>query len=134
MWRNGGRFCSVMSRSSTSLEATGFAMYVDRMYGLLTDWKTLSFTVLPDNSETWRRQCNGMGMFFACGLGPIHRIDGIMGRFMYNNFLKDVMLPYAEWNMPLKWIFQQDNNPKHTVQVVKQWYKDKQTVVVDWLP
>lgn len=74
------------------------------------------------------------GCFSANGLGPIHRIDGIMDRFMYNNILKDVMLPYAEWNMPLKWIFQQDNDPKHTAKVVKQWFKDNQIMVMDWPP
>ncbi len=32
----------------------------------------------------------------------------------YIKILKKVMLPYAEEEMPLKLVFQQDNNPKHT--------------------
>jgi transposase len=74
------------------------------------------------------------GCFSSHGLGPIHRINGIMNCFGYNNILRDVMLPYAEWNMPIKWIFQQDNDPKHTAKVVKQWFNDNQIVVMDWPP
>lgn len=71
------------------------------------------------------------GCFSANGLGPIHRIDGIMDRFMYINILKDVMLPYAEWNMPIKWTFQQDNDPKHTANMVKQWFNDNHISVME---
>ena len=74
------------------------------------------------------------GCFSASGLGPIHRNDGIMDRFMYKNILKDVMLPHAEWNMPIKWVFQQDNDPKHTAKVVKQWFQDNHLSVMDWPP
>ena len=74
------------------------------------------------------------GCFSANGLGPIHRNDGIMDRFMYKNILKDVMLPHAEWNMPIKWVFQQDNDPKHTAKIVKQWFQDNHLSVMDWAP
>ncbi len=36
-----------------------------------------------------------------------------MDQFEYIKIIKEVMLPYAEEEMPLEWVFQQDNNPKH---------------------
>lgn len=36
------------------------------------------------------------------GIGPIHKINGIMDRFMFRDILKDVMFPYAGEEMPLK--------------------------------
>uniref|UniRef100_A0A3Q3WRV3 Tc1-like transposase DDE domain-containing protein n=1 Tax=Mola mola TaxID=94237 RepID=A0A3Q3WRV3_MOLML len=49
-------------------------------------------------------------MIWACfsyyGVGPIYRIPGIMDQFAYVKILEE--------DMPLKWVFQQDNDPKHT--------------------
>lgn len=72
------------------------------------------------------------GCFSGHGIGPIHRIDGIMDRFMYKDILQDVMLPHAEEEMPLKWIFQHDNDPKHTAKCVKEWLSVKKIEVLDW--
>lgn len=71
------------------------------------------------------------GCFSGQGIGPIHKIDGIMDRFMYRDILKDVILPYAE-EMPLKWTFQQDNDPKHTSKVVKEWFQNNLIEVLRW--
>lgn len=72
------------------------------------------------------------GCFSGQGIGPIHKIDGIMDRFMYRDILKDVILPYAEEEMPLKWTFQQDNDPKHTSKVVKEWFQNNLIEVLRW--
>ena len=39
------------------------------------------------------------------GVGPIHRINGIMDRFVYCDTLKEKMVPYADDNMPLLYTF-----------------------------
>lgn len=72
------------------------------------------------------------GCFSGQGIGPIHKINGIMDRFVYKEILQTVMLPYAEEEMTLKWKFQQDNDPKHTAKVVKEWFNINQIDVMEW--
>jgi hypothetical protein len=72
------------------------------------------------------------GAFSGNGMGPIHRINGIMDRFVYKEILSSQMLPYARQKMPKKWIFQQDNDPKHTSRVVKEWFQLRKVKVMDW--
>lgn len=42
------------------------------------------------------------GCFYGQGIVPIHKIEGIMDRFMYFDILKDVILTYADEEMPLQ--------------------------------
>ena len=42
------------------------------------------------------------GCFSYYGVGPIYRIPGIMDQFEYIKILEEIMLPYAEKEMPLK--------------------------------
>lgn len=65
-------------------------------------------------------------------LGPVHQIVDKMDRFMYRDILETKMLPYAEWHMPLRWVFQQDNDPKHTSKLVKDWFNANRIQVLDW--
>ena len=42
------------------------------------------------------------------------------------------MLPYAEDDMSLKWIFQHENDPDHTALSVNPWISTKNLNVLDW--
>lgn len=72
------------------------------------------------------------GGFSWYGVGPITRIEGIMDQLAYKNILMNIMLPYAEEDMPLKWKLVQDNDPKHTAKSVKKWISDNKIEVVPW--
>lgn len=72
------------------------------------------------------------GCFSGFGIGPLHNIIGTMDRFMYRDILKNVMLPYVEEQMPLRFQFQQDNDPKHSSKLVKEFFNVEQIPVLKW--
>ena len=62
------------------------------------------------------------GCFSRDGVGPLHRVEGIMDRFVYKDIVEKTMLPFAKRQMPRVWIHQQDNDPKHTSNHFKEWF------------
>lgn len=72
------------------------------------------------------------GCFSGNGVGPLHEIDGIMDRFVYRDILQNVMYPYADEEMPIRWVYQHDNDPKHTAKVVKSWLQEHNVSVLNW--
>lgn len=59
------------------------------------------------------------GHFSSFEIGLLYKnICGKMDSFEYQNILKNVMLPYAKLEMPVNFVFQHDNDPKHTAIVV----------------
>lgn len=75
---------------------------------------------------------NVWGCFSYYGTGPIFWIKETMNAQIYVNILETVMLPFAEENMPLKWVFQQDNDPKHTSKLAKKWFSEQKIEVLEW--
>lgn len=72
------------------------------------------------------------GSFSYNGVGPIHQIRGIMDKHVYVGISEEVMLPYAELNMPPKCVFQQDNDPQHTSKLAKEWFRVNGVEVMSW--
>lgn len=72
------------------------------------------------------------GAFRLGQIGPLHRIEGTMDGPGYCNILKDVLLPHVRRGMPPGWIFQQDNDPKHTSGVASDFFKSKKIRLLEW--
>lgn len=72
------------------------------------------------------------GCFSWYGVGPIFLIKDVMDQHRYAEILQDVMLPHAEWEMPLRWQFMHDNDPKHTSKKVQKWLVDNKVTVMKW--
>uniref|UniRef100_A0A8R1EK00 Na_H_Exchanger domain-containing protein n=1 Tax=Caenorhabditis japonica TaxID=281687 RepID=A0A8R1EK00_CAEJA len=66
------------------------------------------------------------------GLGPLHRIRGNMDRFVYEQILQNVMLPFARASLKVRYSFQQDNDSKHTSNHIKTaWAQIPQSVLTN---
>lgn len=73
------------------------------------------------------------GCFSAQGTGLLHRINGRMDGAMYRKILSENLLPSArKLKMGRGWVFQQDNDPKHTAKATKEWLKKKHIKVMEW--
>ncbi|KAI4883021.1 hypothetical protein NFI96_000722 [Prochilodus magdalenae] len=56
------------------------------------------------------------------GTGQLHGIDGKMNGAMYHKILGDNLLASARaLKMGRGWVFQHDNDPKHTAKETKEW-------------
>jgi len=72
------------------------------------------------------------GIFSAQGVGPLVEIIGTMNAAIYKDILRKNLLTYAEEKMPQDWIFQQDNDPKHTSKMLKEWFANTNIEVLSW--
>lgn len=72
------------------------------------------------------------GCFSGCGVGPVRKIEGIMDQFQYKNILEETMIPYTDDHLPVTWIFQHDNDPKHTARSVKSFLSEQRVTMLDW--
>ena len=62
------------------------------------------------------------GCMSANGTGNFHCIDGNLDQLGYNNILKaNVKQSAAKLGLGRNFIFQQDNDPKHTAQINREW-------------
>ncbi len=79
------------------------------------------------------------GCFSAHGIGPLHRIEGIMNAEGYARILDQHLIrtfrkfwPRNRRRQGVEWTFQQDNDPKHVSRVATEWFEDHQVRVLPW--
>ncbi|GFX80987.1 transposable element Tc1 transposase [Trichonephila clavipes] len=64
----------------------------------------------------------GWGCMVATGVGNLFIIGGIMNQYSYLNTLKNnLSLSSSKLGLDGFFTFQQDNEPKHTPRVVREW-------------
>ncbi len=78
------------------------------------------------------------GCMAANGVGNIEFIDGIMVKEVYEGILDRNLLSSAAKlgfnSAKRKFIFQHDNDPKHTAGLIKQFFTKKRIKKLDWPP
>ncbi|KAJ4944304.1 hypothetical protein JOQ06_012848 [Pogonophryne albipinna] len=67
------------------------------------------------------------------GTGRLIRVKERMNGAMYREILSDNLLPSARaLKMKRGWVFQHDNDPKHTAWATKEWLRKKHFKVLEW--
>ncbi len=73
------------------------------------------------------------GCFSAKGTGWLHCIEGRMVGAMYREILANNLLPSVRaLTMGRGWVFQHDNDPKHTARATKEWLGKKHFKILEW--
>ena len=73
------------------------------------------------------------GCFAAEGIGALHNIDCIMMKEDDLDILKQhLKTSVRKLKLGRKWVFQMDNDPKHTYKVVAKWLKDNKAKILEW--
>ncbi|KAI3354907.1 hypothetical protein L3Q82_004701 [Scortum barcoo] len=67
------------------------------------------------------------------GPGRLIRVKERMNGAMYREILSENLLPSARaLKMKRGWVFQHDNDPKHTARATKEWLRKKHFKVLEW--
>jgi transposase len=107
-----------------------------RYQGKLRVWRMHNERYLPEATTATikhDKKVNVWGCFSARGVGDLHAIDGIMEQRQYHNILVRHMVPSSKRLFPEgNWIFQHDNDPKHTAKLNKKYLQSKCISVLPW--
>lgn len=89
-------------------------------------WRKCNTALQIQNMIATVKHGGGSVMVWGCmaanGTGNLVFIDGIMDKYKYLNILKQNLKQSAiKLNLLDDFYFQQDNDPKHTAEIVKEW-------------
>ncbi len=73
------------------------------------------------------------GCFSAAGTGRLVAIEGKMNAAKYRDILDENLLQSAQdIRLGRRFTFQQDNDPKHTAKITKEWLHNNSVTVLEW--
>ena len=83
--------------------------------------------------EAWRWKPYALGMFLSKGDRTTSPYRGEDECTVYWEILADNLLPSVRaLKMGRGWVFQHENDPKHTAKATKEWLKKKHIKVLEW--
>ncbi|KAK3558689.1 hypothetical protein QTP86_024498, partial [Hemibagrus guttatus] len=100
-------------------------------------WRRKNAELHPKNTIPTVKHGGGNIMLWGCfsakGPGRLIRVKERMNGAMYREILSKNLLPSARaLKMKRGWVFQQDNDPKHTARATKEWLREKHFKVLEW--
>ncbi|KAK3546515.1 hypothetical protein QTP70_026370 [Hemibagrus guttatus] len=101
---------------------------------IIRKWKTYKTTDnLPPSGAPRKISPCGVKMITRTGPGRLIRVKERMNGAMYREILNKNLLPSARaLKMKRGWVFQHDNDPKHTARATKEWFRKKHFQVLEW--
>jgi hypothetical protein len=73
------------------------------------------------------------GCFSAAGIGRLVRIEAKMNKAKYREILDENLLQSThDLRLGRKFFFQQDNEHKHTVKKMQEWFQDRSLNILEW--
>ncbi|KAK3550598.1 hypothetical protein QTP70_000675 [Hemibagrus guttatus] len=100
-------------------------------------WRRKNAELHPKNTMPTVKHGGGNFMLWGCfsakGPGRLIHVKERMNGAMYREILSKNLLPSARaLKMKRGWVFQHDNDPKHTTRATKEWLRKKHFKVLEW--
>ncbi len=100
-------------------------------------WRRKNAELHPKNTIPTVKHGGGNIMLWGCfsakGPGRLICVKERMNGAMYREILSENLLPSARaLKMKRGWVFQHDNDPKHTARAMKEWLRKKHFKVLEW--
>ncbi len=100
-------------------------------------WRRKNAELHPKNTIPTVKHGGGNIMLWGCfsakGPGRLICVKERMNGAMYCEILSENLLPSARaLKMKRGWVFQHDNDPKHTARAMKEWLRKKHFKVLEW--
>jgi transposase len=101
-------------------------------------WKTRGAKLQPHHVQPTVKHGGGSLVVWGCmsrhGVGNLVRIDGGLNAELYCKILEEDLAASVEFygDSLANFVFQQDNDPKHTSKLAQKWIADHSVEVLDW--